>query len=245
MVRGLGRLVLALAVAQTAHAYRVTPLEAALGVEGTAATRTFLLENNSKAKIAVQVEAFARSIDGKAQEVRTPTEELVVFPDQIVLEAGQQRNVRVTYNGPTKVAAEKAYRVSFEQLPLSLEKGKNSKKTEAKLSFMFNYLASVYVGPDNAKPAARVESLKVLPSGKAELKLVNPGTAHAPLNLSNLRVTTADNPPQKVELTEKMLEPLRLVNLLAGAEVTIELDWPASARAAKGPLKAELETPTP
>lgn len=228
-----------------AHAYRVTPLEATLGLEGTAATRTFLLENNSKTKIAVQVEAFARTIDGKAQEVRTATDELVVFPDQIVLEAGQQRNVRVTYNGPTKITAEKAYRVSFEQLPLSLEKNKNSARTEAKLSFMFNYLASVYVSPDHAKPGARVESLKILPSGKAELKLINSGGAHAPLNLSNLRVTTADDPPKKIELSDKVLEPLRLVNLLAGAEVTVELDWPATARTAKGPLKAELEIPTP
>jgi fimbrial chaperone protein len=195
-----------------------------LSPTGPEATQTFLVENNNGEKIALQVEAFHREVDPDGKETRKDTDEFSVFPQQMVLEPGEKRNIRLTWTGDRQIKEELAYRLVVSQLPVDLKKPEQ-RKPGANITFLLQYVASVYVSPGAAAPKISVESLKKISDDKAELIVKNSGTAHKVLKGMHLYLKSDVDRPKKSrpEVNGLKLTEIEAENVLPGKKRRFEI----------------------
>lgn len=198
-----------------ASAFQLSPMVIQFSPEGVRKTQVLTLENNGGEKIPLQIEAFSRHMDAKGEEVRKPTSDFVIYPEQVVLLPGEKRNVRLTWGGTIENAQEKAYRIVATQVPVNFkEKNAQTKKPGVSLNFLLQYVASAYVSPEGAVAKIKVKSVKSLPDKKIELVLKNEGSAHMVLRLKELSVLDG----KKVLLKLNSVKELESANLLAQSE---------------------------
>jgi fimbrial chaperone protein len=214
---------------------------ATVAASGSEATQTFLIENTNNEKIALQIEAFHREMDINGKETRKETDEFSVFPQQLVLEPGERRNVRLTWTGEKEPKAELAYRLVVSQLPVNLKKAEK-KKAGANITFLLQYVASIYVTPGAAAaPKVTVESFEKLSDGKAEMVLKNSGTAHQVLKGVRVRFKS-----RRVDLAGSDLKALEAENILPGQARKFELSLPkavaANASLSKDSIEVEFDS---
>ncbi len=222
----------------SASAFKVSPIELNFSTKGKGLVQTIAVENDSESKIPVEISAFDRThVSGK--EIRVKTRDFYFFPKQFIMKPGEKRNIRISWmgirskeepkdkrkkmqKGNVRIAQEKAYRLEVSQVPVDLKK-KNEKKSGIK--FLYNYVASLYVTPKNAKPDIRVESYKVLSDREIEFSIRNFGGAHAIFAFYNLYLKGDKNPV--LEMT-KQRDEIQAVNLLSGEKRLIRLKVPNS-----------------
>ena len=218
-----------------AHAFRLSPMVVQFAPHGNKATQVLLLENQGSEKVPVQIEVFARSTDAKGEEVRTKTDDFVVYPEQVVLLPGEKRNVRVTWSAALKGADEQAYRIVASQLPVKFkEKNSAPQNKNVNLNFLLQYVASAYVVPEGAKAQVRVKEVKRIDAKKVSLLLANEGTAHKVLRAKNLSFYSGD----KLLLEMVTVKEFENVNLLPKSQKTLIVAVPKDVSGAN--LRAEI-----
>jgi fimbrial chaperone protein len=195
-----------------------------LSPSGPESTQTFVVENNNGEKIALQIETFHRDVDAEGKETRKETDEFSVFPQQMVLEPGEKRNIRLTWTGDRQIKEELPYRLVVSQLPVDLKKPEQ-RKVGANITFLLQYVASVYVSPGAAAPRISVDSLKRISDTKAELVLRNSGTAHKVLKGMHLYLRSEDESARKSrpELATIKLKDIEAENVLPGRKRRFEI----------------------
>jgi fimbrial chaperone protein len=198
---------------------------ATLASSGSEATQTFTVENNNGERIALQIEAFHREVDRDGKETRKETEEFAIFPEQMVLEPGEKRNIRLTWTGDRKPKTELPYRLVVSQLPVDLKKPEQ-RKPGANITFLLQYVASIYISPGAGAPKISVDEFKKLSDSKFELVLKNTGTAHRVLKGIRLYSRGGDGKSAKsrVELNGFNFKDLEAENILPGHARRFELD---------------------
>lgn len=195
---------------------------------GPAASQTFVIDNSeSKEQISLEFSIFKRSSDANGKEERAPTTDFVFYPEQLTLKAGEKRNLRVTYQGTGDLSQEVAYRLVAEQLPVNTEKPSDTKKGQAQIRFLLQYVASLYVSIPKFQPKLEAESFQVAPrleDGTRTLVILmkNSGTAHQVLTQFQL---VLNNPEKKaeVQIPPEELTALQAENLLAGTAKQFEV----------------------
>lgn len=217
--------------AAPAWAFRFSPMVAELSPQGQKSSQTFLVENNGDARVALQLELFKRTADEDGIEKRVITEDLSVFPQQLTLEPGAQRNIKVSWVGGAAIDSERPYRLVVTQLPVDFAKIKGpGAKPGVNLNFLLQYVASLYVVPPQAKARVVVASIARLEGGSLKVALTNAGNAHQLLRGMRLRIG-----PGKSEVSADQLKILESDNLLPGASrsftVTLPLPLPTGALA--------------
>jgi fimbrial chaperone protein len=206
---------------------------------GPGATQVFVLENTSAEKVPIQIEAFHREMDADGKETRAPTDELTVYPQQLALEPNDKRNIRVTWTGDHHPARELSYRLVFSQLPVELGKPEQRPAAPgAKLTFLVQYLASLYITPPGAAPRIGLESFRVLPGGKAELVLRNSGSAHR--LLKGLKVWLRQAGGERIAVSGEPLKEIEPENILAESRRKFRFPLPKPVPAS---ATAEIELP--
>ncbi len=210
--------------AESSWAFRFTPMVSTLAATGPESTQTFQVENNGGEKIALQIEVFHREMDINGKETRKETDEFSVFPQQMVLEPGEKRNIRLTWTGNRQLKEELPYRLVVSQLPVDLKKPEQ-RKTGANITFLLQYVASVYVSPGSAASKILVDSFKKLSDSKVELVLKNSGTAHRVLKGMRL-YSKVDSKAEKTssELKGLKLKDIEAENVLPGHSRRFELE---------------------
>lgn len=218
-----------------ALAFRLSPMVVQFAPKGHKATQVLLLENQGSEKVPVQIEVFARSSDAKGEEVRTKSDDFVVYPEQVVLLPGEKRNVRVTFSAELKGADEQAYRIVASQLPIKFkEKNSAPQNQNVNLNFLLQYVASAYVSPEGAKAQVRIKEVKRLETKKVSLLIANEGTAHKVLRAKNLSFFSGD----KLLLQMSTVKEFENVNLLPKTEKTLIIAVPKDVSGQA--LRAEL-----
>lgn len=155
-------------------AFSFTPMSQSIDLGEKQKAAQFLLENNSTAKMAVELTVRERSMDENGVETQTETRELTVFPPQMIIPPGEKRTIRVNWNGPATLPVERNFRVIAEQLGLKVDE---KTKNKSGIQMLMKYVAALYVTPDNAGAELSVASQKS--DGKTlELTLENKGTKH-------------------------------------------------------------------
>lgn len=202
----------------SAWAFRFTPMVAEVSPHGEHTSQVFIVENNSKEKIAIQFKITGRSYELEGKEVRNPSSDFMIYPEQMALEANDKRNLRITYIGPKNIQVEKPYRLIATQLPVEFQKTQK----KSKLNFLLEYVAALYVTPNGVFPLIKVLSAHVVNSRKIELEIENQGSRHQLLNSAELELTT--QPKQEIEVLKKSLEEFRSENLLPQEKRKIQVE---------------------
>lgn len=230
-------------------AFRVSPIELNFSTKGKQSVQTISLENTTDSKIPVEIFAYDR-IHKNGKETRVLTRDFYYFPKQFILKPGEKRNIRVSWmgirdktppkdkkkmmkKGKTSLVQEKAYRLSLRQVPVDLKRLK-SKKTG--ISFLYNYVASLYVTPPRAKPDLKVLSHKRLKANKVEFEIKNAGGAHAILSSYNLHALGKNS---MVIDIKKQKDEVQGVNLLAGERRKVIMEVPKTL--GKGQVSFEIK----
>ncbi len=213
-----------------AFAFKLSPMVVSFAPNGSKATQVLTLENNANEKVPVQVEVFSRTVDSKGEEVRTPTEDFNVYPEQLVLLPNEKRNVRVTYTAGKNDGVEQAFRIVATQVPVEF-KDRNAKSQTKKtsLNFLIQYVASAYVTPEGVSPKVVIKDTQLVSSKKIAVTISNEGTAHKVLKAKTLRVLSGKDKLIEVQNPTE----LDAINFLAKTERTITFALPKEIKADK------------
>ena len=185
---------------------------AEMSSQGAKSSQAFQVENNGDSRVALQLELFKRTADSDGVEKRVATSDLVVFPQQLTLDAGVKRTIKVSWVAAGAVEAEQPYRLVVTQLPVNFKKDKPiSPQAGVNLSFLLQYVASIYVAPAQVRHNVVVASAERLGGGSIRITLKNEGTAHQLLRGMRLWIG-----PEKAEIKEEQLKILEADNLLPG-----------------------------
>ena len=99
-------LILLLLIPLSAPAFRLDPMVMEVPIHSPQASTTYTVENNTKAKLAVQFEIRRRLVDLNGKEERPEAQGFLIYPEQMQLEPGEKRNVRVNWVGENMLSSE-------------------------------------------------------------------------------------------------------------------------------------------
>jgi fimbrial chaperone protein len=214
-------LTLLVLVASSAGAFELQPMSATIDPAAASPTVTFDVINTTDAPVAVQMRATTRRIDRDGTEFNSDaSDQLQLFPTQLILRPGQRQTVRVRWIGAGVPREELPFRIVAEQLPINLSREEES---ASGVRMMLRYRATLYVRPAGAAPDLRVTALGLDESGAVQLTIENSGTAHQLLS-EGLLVLNGGDGAQEVRMDA--IEALAAVNMLPGLvrRVTIPQD---------------------
>ncbi len=175
--------------------------------------------NGQERPLAVQVsvEEWEISVDG--EELRKPSEDLVVFPSQFILKGKSSRRIKVGTRSREAVDKERAYRVTIQELPVSFE----LEKDDLSKVYMANaYRTSFYVQPADRKSTVAVTGGSWEES-QLVVELTNSGNVHTHLREPILTLALRDG-KQLVLENDDLLDPISGQNLHAGISRRFRLD---------------------
>ncbi len=221
------------AISITSHAFKISPIEVTFDPKGRGAVQTIKVDNPTASSIPIEIFSYER-IHKNGKEKRVATNDFYYFPKQFILKPGEKRNIRISWlgekkkgkkgknkpmqKGNTNISKEKAYRLEIRQVPVNLKK----KATKTGITFLYNYVASLYVKPPKVKPEVKLLSYKRVGKNLYKVNLKNTGSAHAILSFYNLVSRNKGKIEYIVEMKNQSDE-VNGVNLLPGETRAVTL----------------------
>ena len=156
-----------------AGSFKVFPLN--LQFDQGSKTASLKISNTSESAVTVQLDGvlWAQNEAG-GEDVYQQTKDILVFPKILKIERGEERVVRIGFNGVAPNRGEKAYRLFIEELP-------SASSTGAMLSFFLRLSIPVFVlGPE---PSVQPTIEKIaLSQAMLRVFVRNKGNEHAMVN---------------------------------------------------------------
>ena len=227
--------------ARTGRAVVFSPIKLELSPSGAGTTGTFVVQNNTKAREAIEIFAAVRAMDVDGKETNPEADDkFLIYPPQMVLAPGEERNVRVTWVGDPTPRMELAFRLICEQLPVNLAIRRNNVGGNVRL--LVRYSASVYIVPKGVRHEVVVDSVTNQKNDKGAstlaITLHNRGKAHALLKDLVVRVI-AGGSKIPITLTNEQIQSMYGENILAESKRRFVLPWPNNLPVAQ--LKVEID----
>ena len=214
-----------LSCAAQVNAIRMVPITAEVSSANDPVEQNFRVDNSSGSPAAVEITARRRSTTLEGKEIREPAEDqLVVFPEQMVLMPGESQLIRVQWLGKGPVAQELAYRVIAEELPVDFKAKQSAGSGGPKISLLMRYEGMLYIQPEKGKANVELVSSKVINHEGVphlELILINNGNVHVIMGEPSVKV---EHERRDVRIAEA--ESQLKVNMLAGEKRRFLLPWP-------------------
>lgn len=235
--RALFPVVVSFLLAPSAFAFRLSPMVLDFSPSGKGSTQTLQLENPGKESVAVQLEVMKRKIAENGEEDRSElAKDFVIFPEQLKLEPGQKRNVRITWTGDADPKQELPFRLVASQLPVELKRPTDRADVKVNLKFVLQYVASLYVVPAGAKSEVKVAEVKPAKDGKVDVVVVNEGTTRRVLEKAHIRFLAGG---RSLDANEAEMKDLRTQNILAGTKRRFRLSVPGDFKNPKAEISFE------
>jgi len=151
-----------------ASSFQVNPIRIMLTPRGSSSL--LAVRNDSKERLRFQIEYFSWDQSNQGDMILNPTNDLIVYPTLLSVDAGAERNVRVGTKNPL-VAKEKSYRIFIEELP-SAQKSK-----VAGVRILTRLGVPIFVQPQKPKVERQIDKIAI---HKSELffSLINHGNVH-------------------------------------------------------------------
>ena len=148
--------IFALFAAQTAVAMTVQPVVLDLQTSGRSMNQVITVINDSANPLPVEldIQEFFISDSGVQSTGKDPGD-LLIFPPQALIPAGQTQTFRVQYVGDAALDRSKHYHIKVAQLPVS------ASKVQSRIQVLYNFVVLASVGPQSARPALRVLSANI------------------------------------------------------------------------------------
>jgi fimbrial chaperone protein len=167
--------------------FSVSPIR--LQFESAMRSGTLTVRNTASRPIRFQLRLVQWTQDASGEDIYTPSDDLIFFPRQMSIAAGDQAIVRV---GPKSnlTAAEKTYRLRIEQLA-----EENQEFSESVINFTISFAIPIFLGATDAKSKAVVMPLQ-MHDGLLSATVQNSGKSQ--FRIETLEVKGADGYSQKV-----------------------------------------------
>jgi len=156
-----------------------------------------LYETTNKQNRAIAVEVIAEewNISEDGEELRTLTQDLVVFPNQFILKGHSSKRVKVVPRSRKALSMEKAYRVTIRELPISFDL---AEKERTRIYMANAYRTSFYLLPSKqSKDVAFVDA--VVEEQSISVRFHNRGSIHTYLLEPELVIELADGSQRTID----------------------------------------------
>lgn len=214
-----------------ANAFQLKPITRIFAPTGQESTQAYEVVNDTESAIAIEIAMAERHIDRHGHETRRDaSDDFLVYPEQILLLPGENQTVRVTWLGDPQPEQELAYRLIAEQVPIDLNQADaDVSQPRGAITVLLNYIGSVYIRPDNVRPAVTLTSLSHQQGDDGSDQLVvnfhNQGTGRAVLKNLQLQLQ-AVNQSASVTLMPEDLPDVNNGLILAGQARQFVMPWP-------------------
>lgn len=202
------------------------------------------LKNDSAVPIAIEITIKKRVVDlwgGEKQLALSEAEnqELIVFPEQIILGPKQKKTVKVRWLTPSVTKHEKSYRVIVEQLPIDMQK---DKKKKSGIKVLLRYVGSLYLVDHELKNNPKLMQVMATPCGKLGkmvLTFINGNKSHQILNDLSLEFSTTgtSKKKKKVVVTSKQLKGISGENIMGKGTRKFKLKCSSRLKSLKGKMQ--------
>lgn len=193
LLRGLVTVLAALTAVFASPAWSMTvqPVVIDLSVSGRGMSQVITVENTFATPLPVELRVEELMFDETGvKSTGKPSEDLLIFPPQALIQPGQTQTFRIQYVGDPDLKASKHYYVTVAQLPVKLPEGQSA------IQILYNFQVLVSVSPAGAKPALAIQSAEVGKNAEGKpapvLTLANMSAAHAYLSNGRLRIIQRD-----------------------------------------------------
>ncbi len=108
---------------------------------------TYSVKNTEKELAAAECKVLkVVGHDKQGREIREETQDVVLYPSQLVLQPLETKGIRVNYTRNSLPKKEAVYRVLATQLALNLQEDAARKDVKAGMKFIFSYEGLLFVG---------------------------------------------------------------------------------------------------
>ena len=163
---------------------------------------SFVVKNTDKDMAAAECSILkVVGHDENGVEIREETDDVVIYPSQIVLQEKEDKGVRVNYTKSTLPEKEEVYRVLATQLSLNLKEETKGSDVKAAMKFVFSYEGLLFVGAEEEK-AIISSTLENITNDSFSIKMTNDGIASHFVHVQHFdfKIKTQD---ETIELVEK------------------------------------------
>ncbi|MFG1500098.1 fimbria/pilus periplasmic chaperone [Halobacteriovorax sp. XZX-3] len=168
----------------------------------------FQIENTSSEMIPVTVNVFGRIQKEDGSESLPKTNDVSVFPPQLIISPGDRKTIRVDWKGDASISSEKVYRIVAEQVPL--KRGNTNSKNRGGIKMLLKYMNVLYVTKKEFKP--KLEASHYNAGKMIRIYIANKGSSHQ--YLKNVKFDFVKG-NQKLSIPTKELAKLNGQNILA------------------------------
>lgn len=182
--------------------------------------------NESDDMKAIMLSPKLRNVDSSGVETVSETEDLVVFPAQLILPPRSEKAVSIRWLGEQNISRERSYRVIVDELNVGKKQAKDSKIIRTKV----RYVKSIYVAPYKIVNSLMLEDARrdVLEDGTSVLKFkfYNNGTVRELLRNVVLEYKSMDR-IASLTISADEMEPFKSNrNILANNRLEGWIPWP-------------------
>lgn len=149
--------------------FQVNPIRITLSQQNTSALLSVRNEGAEKVRFQIGVFEWDQSADGEM--LLNPTEDLVFYPNLLVVDPGDERNIRVGNNKSVVAAREKSYRIFVEELPPADNSEHNGIRILTKMG------VPIFIQPVKRLLQGNVEGMN-LGRGEFTFEVKNDGNVH-------------------------------------------------------------------
>lgn len=224
-----------------ARATSVQPVILDLIAAGRRTSTTVEVQNDFKTQLPVEMKVEeADFVDGELRANGKPSDDLLVFPPQALIEAGRTQNFRIQYLGDPAIKVSRHYVVTVTQLPVQLP------DTQSTVQVLYNFQVFTGVSPLKGKPAIRIAGTEIITAedGKAHavLLLENNSDTYGYLSSGKVKLRQTDSAGKEVyQKTFTDIEVQEDIGYgLVGARQKRRLVTPVTLPIATGTLTAEF-----
>jgi fimbrial chaperone protein len=186
-----------LGLATIAYAMTVQPVVINLTTSGRGMSQTLTVENTfaNPLPVEIRIQELNLTPDG-VQGTGTDPGDILVFPQQAMIQPGQTQTFRVQYIGDPSLARSKHYYVTVAQLPVQMPQGQSA------IQILYNFQVLVSVSPAGARPALAITGAEVARNAQGRpvpaVTVTNNAPAHGYLSNGRLRIVQRDGSGREV-----------------------------------------------
>jgi P pilus assembly chaperone PapD len=216
----------------------VSPLSATLTLKDKRSHLLTVINTDQKRPKAIRVKALKWQLDHQGNDIRSPTDDLILFPIQFILPAGGRRSIRVASRIHVAPALEDSYRVMVQEVPVDLQ-GENEIRTGVRL--ITSYATAFYIAPLRPLSKLVIKDLTIT-QHQLNFTLLNNGNAHTHLHELSIMILQ-DNKEYIIDEPEA-LKGIYNENMLANGQRAFIYTWSDSLRESlnmEAPMKVKLK----
>jgi len=207
--------------------FEFSPITMSLSTIGKGTHAIAQVSNKENFQVPIVVRVTERKLLENGEEERPETNDIAVFPSQFLLEPKETRSIKITWQGDEKLAAEKAYRIFVEEIPVEFS-AKTANRGAVKI--LINYIGSIYVNSDKTDGDLVLNSINSEDGKNLNFQFVNKGTSHVIIKSPSIELTaksTGKLPGKKLILDKLFLSSAEGKNVLALSKLNIKIPTPS------------------